>query len=402
MVVRGQIYVRAFERQTWARQFFFADSFNGQIIQGSFNFLQPFCPPPQIIPAARLPTFAAMNTTQPRRLPAEWEPQSAVQLTFPHPDTDWADVLDEVLPCFVHIAETISRFEKVLIVCRAAAEVRPLLKNALQENLLLVEADSNDTWARDHGGITVFENEKPIVLDFVFNGWGLKFPADKDNRITRHLYEKGVFKADIQHGGIVLEGGGIESDGQGTLLTTAECMLSPNRNPHLSQTQIEEHLKAQFGLVRVLWLHHGYLAGDDTDSHIDTLARFCDPDTIAYIKCPDPHDEHFSELQKMEAELQTFRKTDGSPYRLVPLPWPDACYDSDGHRLPATYANFLIINGAVLVPTYRVPQDAAALEVFKQIFLAREIIGVDCRPLILQHGSLHCVTMQYPVNVLMG
>ena len=343
-----------------------------------------------------------MNTTQPRRLPAEWEPQSAVQLTFPHPDTDWADVLDEVLPCFVHIAETISRFEKVLIVCRAAAEVRPLLKNALQENLLLVEADSNDTWARDHGGITVFENEKPIVLDFVFNGWGLKFPADKDNRITRHLYEKGVFKADIQHGGIVLEGGGIESDGQGTLLTTAECMLSPNRNPHLSQTQIEEHLKAQFGLVRVLWLHHGYLAGDDTDSHIDTLARFCDPDTIAYIKCPDPHDEHFSELQKMEAELQTFRKTDGSPYRLVPLPWPDACYDSDGHRLPATYANFLIINGAVLVPTYRVPQDAAALEVFKQIFLAREIIGVDCRPLILQHGSLHCVTMQYPVNVLMG
>lgn len=339
------------------------------------------------------------TTAQSRRLPAEWEPQSAVQLTFPHEQTDWADVLDEVLPCFWAIAAAVSRFEKVLIVCDNVMRVRDDLAGNI-ENYRLIQIPSNDTWARDHGGITVFENEKPVVLDFVFNGWGLKFPADKDNLITRHLYEKGVFKAEIQHGGMVLEGGGIESDGQGTLLTTAECMLSPNRNPHLSQAEIEELLKAQFGLGRVLWLHHGYLAGDDTDSHIDTLARFCDPDTIAYIKCPDPHDEHFSELQKMEAELQTFRKTDGSPYRLVPLPWPDACYDSEGQRLPATYANFLIINGAVLVPTNRVPQDEEALEVFKTIFPDRDIIGIDCRPLILQHGSLHCVTMQYPAGVV--
>jgi agmatine deiminase len=341
-----------------------------------------------------------LSNSSARHLPAEWAPQSAVQLTFPHKQTDWADVLDEVLPCFMQIAETVSRFEKVLVVCQNASATKPLLKNAVQENLLLAECDSNDTWARDHGGITVFENEKPIVLDFVFNGWGLKFPADKDNLITRHLFNKGVFKANIQHGGLVLEGGGIESDGQGTLLTTAECLLSPNRNPHLDKAQIEEHLKNLFGLERVLWLHHGYLAGDDTDSHIDTLARFCDENTIAYIKCPDPADEHFTELAKMEAELQTFRKTDGSPYRLIPLPWPDACYDDEGHRLPATYANFLIVNGAVLVPTYRVPQDAEALEVFKQIFPAREIIGIDCRPLILQHGSLHCVTMQYPAGVI--
>lgn len=335
-----------------------------------------------------------------RRLPAEWEPQSAVQLTFPHANTDWADVLDEVLPCFVSIAETISQFQKVLIVCENMASTKRLLKNAVQENLLLVECDSNDTWARDHGGITVFENGKPIVLDFVFNGWGLKFAADKDNLITRHLYTNGVFNADIQHGGIVLEGGGIESDGQGTLLTTAECMLSPNRNPHLSKSQIEAQLKDLFGLARVLWLHHGYLAGDDTDSHVDTLARFCNPDTIAYIKCSDPKDEHFEELQKMEAELQTFRKTDGSPYRLVALPWPDACYDEQGQRLPATYANFLLINGAVLVPTYRVAQDTEALEVLKTVFPAHQIIGIDCRPLILQHGSLHCVTMQYPAGVV--
>ncbi len=335
-----------------------------------------------------------------RILPAEWEPQSAVQLTFPHENTDWADVLDEVLPCFVRIAETISRFEKVLIVCRNEAIAKKQLTNAVQENLLFVECDSNDTWARDHGGITVFENGAPLVLDFVFNGWGLKFPADKDNLITRCIHNKGLFNADIQHGGIVLEGGGIESDGRGTLLTTAECLLSPNRNPHLDKNEIEAYLKTIFDLDRVLWLHYGFLAGDDTDSHIDTLARFCDPGTIAYITCPDPEDEHFDALQRMEAELRTFRKKDGSPYHLVPLPWPDACFDATGQRLPATYANFLIVNGAVLVPTYRVPQDAAALEVFKTIFPQREIIGIDCRPLILQHGSLHCITMQYPAAII--
>ena len=337
-----------------------------------------------------------------RRLPAEWEPQSAVQLTFPHADTDWADILDEVLPCFVEIAETISRYQPVLVVCRDVAATRVLLKNAVPENLLLAECDSNDTWARDHGGITVLDSstkQQPLLLDFVFNGWGLKFPADKDNLITGRLHEQGIFAAPLQHGGIVLEGGALESDGKGTLLTTAECLLSPNRNPHLSQERIEAHLKTVFGLDRVLWLHHGYLAGDDTDSHIDTLARLCSPDTIAYVRCPDPTDEHYAALQKMEAELQNFRTASGQPYHLVPLPWPDACFDSDGHRLPATYANFLIINGAVLVPTYAVPQDAAALDIFKTIFPNHDIIGIDCRALILQHGSLHCVTMQYPLQM---
>lgn len=347
------------------------------------------------------PNFAPMNTiSELRRLPAEWEPQSAVQLTFPHDQTDWADVLEAVMPCFVQIAEIISRFEKVLIVCKDAAQVKKLLANAVQENLLLVECDSNDTWARDHGAITVFENGKPLLLDFVFNGWGLKFPADKDNLINRTLHNKGVFKAPVAHGGIVLEGGGIESDGQGTLLTTAECLLSPNRNPHLGKEEIETLLKMLFGLDRVLWLQHGYLAGDDTDSHIDTLARFCDAGTIAYVKCTDPADEHFEALANMEAELQSFRRNDGTPYRLVPLPWPEACFDTDGHRLPATYANFLIINGAVLVPTYRIPQDPEALEIFTSLFPEHIVFGVDCRPLILQHGSLHCVTMQYPAAVV--
>ncbi len=335
-----------------------------------------------------------------RRLPAEWELQSAVQLTFPHRNTDWAPNLEEVLPCFVAIAEAISRFQPVLIVCQDPGILRPLLQNARLGNLHFAIADSNDTWARDHGAISVEEDGQVLLLDFVFNGWGLKFPADKDNLITRTLYNAGVLRGAFQPGGLVLEGGGIESDGQGTLLTTTECMLSPNRNPHLNKAQLEKELHTLFGLDRVLWLHHGYLVGDDTDSHIDTLARFCNPTTIAYVRCTDPSDEHFDALQRMEAELHTFRTAAGVPYHLVPLPWPDACYDSEGQRLPATYANFLIINGAVLVPTYEVPQDAEALHIVQQLFPDRRVVGIDCRPLILQHGSLHCVTMQYPAGVV--
>lgn len=335
-----------------------------------------------------------------RRLPAEWEPQSAVQLTFPHAGTDWADMLDTVLPCFIRIAETISRYEKVLIVCPNAEAVRNMLPHARMDHVILVELPSNDTWARDHGGITVEENGHLVVLDFMFNGWGLKFAANHDNRITRALWDRGLLHAGHCYPGLVLEGGGIESDGQGTLLTTAECLLSPNRNPQLDQAGTEARLSEIFGLQRVLWLNHGYLAGDDTDSHIDTLARFCTPDTIAYVRCDDPRDEHFGALQAMERELQAFRMADGQPYRLVPLPWPAACYAPDGHRLPATYANFLIINGAVLAPTYGVPQDAGALQALQQAFPTRDVIGIDCRPLILQHGSLHCVTMQYPAGVV--
>ncbi|TNE53594.1 MAG: agmatine deiminase family protein [Bacteroidetes bacterium] len=335
-----------------------------------------------------------------RRLPAEWEPQSGVQLTFPHAGTDWEPLLDAVLPCFIRIVEVISRFEKVLVVCAGIPATRTLLQQAVADNLILVEAPSNDTWARDHGGITIEENGKWVVWDFVFNGWGLKFPANYDNLITRRLADAQYLNAEHRYPGLILEGGGLESDGQGTLLTTAECLLSPNRNPHLSQEQTAARLRELFGLDRVLWLHHGYLAGDDTDSHIDTLARFCTPDTIAYVRCTDPSDEHYPALRAMEQELQAFRQVNGAPYQLVPLPWPDACYAADGRRLPATYANFLIINGAVLVPTYRVPQDAQALEVLAAVFPDREIIGIDCRVLIEQHGSLHCLTMQYPAGVV--
>lgn len=335
-------------------------------------------------------------------LPAEWAPQSAVQLTFPHQDTDWAPVLDAVLPCFVSIAAAIARFEPVLIVCRDKAATSALFDAATAQKIIFVETPSNDTWARDHGGITMLnEQNKPLILDFVFNGWGLKFPADKDNLITGQLHQKGILHGAYRHGGIVLEGGGIESDGKGSLLTTAACMFSPNRNPHLNEQEVEDYLKKVFAVERVLWLRHGYLAGDDTDSHIDTLARFCDENTIAYVRCDRPEDEHYAALSAMERELQQFTTKEGRPYQLIPLPWPDACYDEDGHRLPATYANFLIINGAVLVPVYGVKQDGEALNIIKEIFPDREVIGIDCRVLIEQHGSLHCVTMQYPEGVVM-
>ena len=333
--------------------------------------------------------------------PAEWYPQSAVQLTWPHEDTDWAPILDEVVACFVEIAREIMKREKLLIVCQNEDEVRSQLGELDETRVRFVEMPTNDTWARDHGGISVFDTFGPTVYDFVFNGWGLKFASDKDNQITRRAVETEILKGRyINRLGFVLEGGSIESDGMGTLLTTSECLLSPNRNGQLNKVEIEEYLRSTFHLERVLWLDYGYLAGDDTDSHIDTLARFCSPDTIAYVQCRDVNDEHYEELHRMEEQLKTFRTLAGEPYRLLALPMADKI-EAEGERLPATYANFLIMNDAVLYPTYNQPEnDMHAKEVLQMAFPKHEIVGVDCRALIKQHGSLHCVTMQYPIGVI--
>ena len=334
-------------------------------------------------------------------LPAEWAEQEFIQLTWPHSETDWADMLDEVNDCFINIAKTILRFEKLLIVCVDAEEVECFFTEDELEKITFAEMPTNDTWARDHGGITVFEDEKPVVYDFTFNGWGMKFAANHDNLITRKLYMAGIF-GDAAHRNcfnFILEGGSIESDGLGTVLTTAECLLSDNRN-NLSEDDIEVKLKEYFGLKQVLWLNHGYLAGDDTDSHVDTLARFCDKSTIVYVFCEDPEDEHFIELKKMKKELRSFRTSEGGYYRLISLPMADAIFDENDERLPATYANFLIINGAVLVPTYNSTKDEVAKHQLQKAFPEREIIGINCNVLIKQHGSLHCVTMQYPKQIL--
>ena len=326
------------------------------------------------------------------RLPAEWEPQSGVMLTWPHANTDWAPMLSEVRKTYDEMSYEIRR----------------------REALLLVGAPSNDTWARDHGFISLTPNPSHVgegnnysqtgenlLLDFCFNGWGEKFPADLDNAINRRLYDEGSVKGEyVDHLDFVLEGGSIESDGKGTIFTTSCCLLAPHRNQPLTREQIEERLKECLYADRVLWIDHGHLTGDDTDGHIDTLVRIAPDDTLLYIGCDDPKDEQYEELRLMEEQLRTFRTTDGKSYRLKRLPLPRPIYDN-GERLPATYANFLVINGAVLCPTYAQPDlDAEALRIIGEAFPDREIVGIDCRSLIKQHGSLHCCTMQFPEHIL--
>ena len=345
------------------------------------------------------------------RLPAEWEPQSGVQLTWPHRDTDWAPMLDEVLTVYHALAREISLREPLLVVAPEGGA----------PGMVHVCCPTNDTWARDHGFISLTPNPSPkergvdsLLLDFRFDGWGGKFPAELDNAINRRLFDVGAVKGKYAgHLDFVLEGGSIESDGKGTIFTTTSCLLDPRRRAWRGQTQttdggqteaskeeIEEKLCEWLCAERVLWIDHGYLAGDDTDGHIDTLVRICPDDTLLYISCDDPADEHYEELRLMEEQLCTFRTTDGRPYRLLPLPLPHPIYD-DGERLPATYANFLVINGAVLVPTYAQPDlDAEALRIIGEAFPDRDIVGIDCRPLIRQHGSLHCCTMQFPEGVI--
>jgi agmatine deiminase len=338
-----------------------------------------------------------------RRLPAEWEEQDGILIAWPHDKSDWYPHLDRVLPVFEEIVTQISRYELVVVVAPDPHEVSLKLNKAgaVMERIKVFALGTNDTWTRDFGPITIFENEKPLLLDFGFNGWGLKFPSDLDNRVTRNLHEAGLFpSASLKTTGMILEGGSIESDGQGTILTTAECLLQANRNPHLSQKEIEYCLAELLGANHFLWLHHGFLAGDDTDSHIDTLARLCPNNVILHVMCDDPDDEHFDSLVKMSEELHSFRTKEGTPYELVPLPWPAPLYDENGERLPATYANFLIINNAVLVPTYRDKADETARAVIQKVFPLHKIIGIDSLPLIQQRGSLHCITMQIPKGVM--
>lgn len=339
--------------------------------------------------------FYSMNNV---RLPAEWEHQDLIQLAFPSKHSDWLKYWERVVPCYIEIIKVIASYQPLLIVCDDKNVLRNYLKDISSSNIYIIEIPINDTWARDHGAITVQDENTFVIYDFMFNGWGLKFAADKDNLITKALWNKDIYNAKkLFIPDIILEGGSIESDGNGTLMTTTNCLLSPNRNPHLSKEQIEQKLIDLFGLKNVLWLEHGHLSGDDTDAHIDTVARFCDSDTIAYVQCKEEIEIHYSDLKKMEEELQQFKTAVNKPYRLIPLPMASAIYAyDDNRRLPATYANFLILNDVVLMPTYGVNEDAAAIVQLQKAFPEKKVIGVDCSALILQHGSLHCITMQYP------
>lgn len=334
-----------------------------------------------------------------QRLLPEWWPQYAVMLTWPHPATDWAEQLEAVEQTYLSIAQAVTRFEKLIVVCHDESvkdHVAWLMAEAsiAPESVTFAIAPCNDTWARDHGPITVKDGEIYKLLDFKFNAWGAKYQANLDNEITHLAFNQGVFPqlvVDTQDW--VLEGGSIETNGQGLMLTTSQCVLAKSRNGKVDKQTLEQQFKDWFGCDTTLWLDHGALAGDDTDAHIDTLARFTDEDTIAYVACHDKNDVHYANLQAMEAQLKQHAQEHN--LKLAALPWPTPIWHEE-QRLPATYANFLIINNAVLVPTYQVPQDEEALTIFNQLFPTREVIAIDCRALIKQFGSLHCVTMQIP------
>ena len=325
------------------------------------------------------------------RLPAEWEKQDCILMVFPHKNSDWADDLESAKSVFMRIASSISFKQKLILVCDDVDVTRELF--CYHDKISFVKLECNDTWIRDYGPISIYDDGKRKLIDFQFNAWGGKFPFALDNEVTKKLHDCwhfGVSKLISQD--FILEGGSIESDGVGTILTTSKCLLNPNRNPNMNKEQIEEKLKTTLGAKRILWLDHGELIGDDTDAHIDTLARFVDRDTIAYVSCDDKDDLHYKELMKMKMQLKTFKRMDGKPYRLIPLPLPYAKYKNN-QRLPATYANFLITNHAVLLPTYDDFLDKEMVALFKTLFLTREIIPINSLRLIEEGGSIHCSTM---------
>lgn len=348
-----------------------------------------------------------MAISTPLLLP-EWAKQDAVLLAWPHADTDWANNLEAIEGFYLKLVEAISRHEKVVLLVADSA-LRDVVADKLashsidQASIIFVITPYDDTWLRDTGPLSVRHNDRLELHDFRFNGWGGKYDARQDDNICQALATAKIFPAvtHVKHD-LIMEGGSIDFDGVQTLLTTRQCLLSSTRNPALREKDYEILFAQLFGVKQVHWVEHSELLGDDTDGHIDMLARFCDTSTIAYTSCTDPHDPQFASLKKLAEELAQLRTLDDRPYDLVPLPVPAARFDSSGQRLPASYANFLIINDAVLVPLYNDGNDQVALRSLAQCFPDREIIGIDASAVIEQFGSLHCLSMQLPAGVLTG
>lgn len=338
------------------------------------------------------------------RLPAEWEPQAAILVAWPHAGTDWAERLESVESTYAALIAGITRFQSAIVLVadgtvRERALERLAPKAIDPDRIRFIALSYDDTWLRDSGPITLSDGRGGFTLnDFRFTGWGGKFEASLDDRIVSELIARKLF-VDVRHRHIdwALEGGAIESDGQGTILTTWNCLHL--RHPDLSRKQIESTLLETLAAQRVLWLDHGYLEGDDTDAHIDTLARFAPDDAIVFQACDDPADSHYAELKAMAGELAGLRTISGKPYTLYALPWPQPILD-EGRRLAASYANYLIVNGAVLVPAYADAADDEAARIIGLAHPDREIVQIPCRPLIWQNGSLHCLTMQLPQGVV--
>ncbi|GAB6140695.1 agmatine deiminase family protein [Methylosoma difficile] len=335
------------------------------------------------------------------RFPAEWEKQSAVLIAWPHQSGDFSNRLAAVEQSYRFIALTISSHQHLIIVCKDDSHQQHIQAQLGDiATIAYVQAEMNDIWVRDTAFLTAEQNNAAILLNFTFNGWGGKYAHDHDNALNGKLLETPIFAGlNSQAVDFILEGGSVESDGIDTIMTTKQCLLNPNRNNSLTLFEIERELRQQFGATRIFWIDQPNLSGDDTDAHIDTLARFCTADTIAYTSCEDPQDPHYASLKNMEEQLQGLRTNTGERYQLVPLPMPKPIFDEEGCQLPANYANFLIINGAVMVPVYEDDNDAVALERLAACFPEHKIIATPCRPLVHQYGSLHCMTMQFPATV---
>lgn len=347
-------------------------------------------------------------------LPPEWAQQSGVQLTWPHRNTDWAECLDDICDTYVAMAAAIADHETLLVVTPEPAAVAERLRRSLPSEsmarVVMHPCETNDTWARDHGFITLVPARhaadegggEVVLMDFCFNGWGEKFEADKDNRINRSLYDSGALSGRYaDHLDFVLEGGSIESDGHGTVFTTSQCLLAPHRNQPLDRDDIDRRLCQMLCAERIVWLNHGTLVGDDTDGHIDTIVRVAPDDTLLYMGCDDTEDEQYDDFRELELQLRGLRTLDDKPYRLLRLPMPRPVFDEQGNRLPATYANFLVTNEAVLMPTYNQPEnDQKACQTVAAAFPDRRMVPIDSRTIVRQHGSIHCCTMQFPAGVV--
>lgn len=335
----------------------------------------------------------------PRYLPPEWAPQAATLLIWPRADGDWGGQLPCVRNAIARMAAVLAARQRVILIaadaeCRESIAIHPDLADAGPR---VAELPNNDVWVRDTGPITVFADDgRRLFLDFRFDGWGGRHPSADDDALASRLYECGALGAgELIRQDWVLEGGAVETDGAGGLLATEGCLLHGRRNPGLGRAELETRLRDALGVKRILWLSEGRLEGDDTDGHIDTLARFAAPDHIVHQGCDDPDDEHHRPLTAMARELSALRTADGRPYRLTALPLPAPQYHDD-RRLPAGYANFLLGNGVILAPAYDDPADAKAHALLADCFPDRELIPIDCRALIRQNGALHCAAMQIP------
>ncbi len=309
----------------------------------------------------------------------EWNEQEYLMLSLPHEKSDWKPYLGEIVQAYKEFVRAASEFQKVLLIAPSKSDFVPF------ENMANVEffiCDTNDTWIRDFGAIDILEDNRLKALDFTFNAWGNKFQSELDNEVNSKLFKE-KFKEKLTKIDFILEGGSIDFNGEGVMLTSSNCLLNENRNSHLDKSQIEAKLKEIFGLKQIIWLENGFIKGDDTDHHIDTLARFIDKNTIAYSVCEDEEDEHYIPLQKMKKELEA------TGFNLIELPLPKPLY-YEGRRLGATYANFVFVNDALIMPFYKDENDEIIKQRLAKALPERKIVGVDARVFLRQNGSLHC------------